>query len=128
VNALSERPKFVKLLVAFAVAFPLLLGVGWAAGYLKSARAGEHVIGQRYEGRLKYIEKRRMGKGRYGVGRSNTIRLAIVESKDKREIIVHDPAQRFAGCDSGDDIGYRMEDSAVRGVDFIYVQGSCADR
>ena len=102
----------------------MVLGAIWLSSYLQSAKAGKHVLGQRYEGSLKYIHERGMPGTRFRSALA--VPLAIVETKDKREIIVNDPAQRFSGCNSGDDISYQLEDSAVRGVYFVFISGSCS--
>jgi hypothetical protein len=110
-----------KLLLAIAIALPILLATGWVANHQQSAKMGDHIAGKRYEGRVKQIDVRSVGRRRQDA----KISTAIVRTGDGREILVHDPEQRFAGCGSGDRLGYRMEESTVRGVEFLYVPGSC---
>ena len=119
----SRISKPIKIVAALSVAALVLLGTEWAGDYLRSAKAGNHVPGQSYQGQVKYLKDARMGRDRY---REND-RVAVVETEDKREILVHDLSGRFDGCESEDEVGYRMEESAVNGVAFVYIPRSCQE-
>jgi hypothetical protein len=119
----SEMPKSAKIIVSLAVAVPVLLGTGWAANYLQSSKAGNRTTGQIYQGTIKYVMNAQMRRDRF---REND-RIAVVQTDEKHEIFVHDLGGRFDGCESEDLIDYRMEESAVKGFEFVYIQASCRE-
>jgi hypothetical protein len=120
-SRLSELPKLAKFIVALVVAVPVLLGAGWAADYLRSSKAGNRTTGQDYQGTVLYLMNARLYRDRF----RNNDRFAVVRTNDNQEIFVHDLAGRLDDCESEDIIGYRMKESALKGVEFIYVKGSC---
>jgi hypothetical protein len=116
-------PRWAKIVLALAVATPVLLGAVWAANYLRSSKAGNRTTGQIYQGTVLYLQNARIRRDRFTV----TDRVAVVQTEEKQEIFVHDLAGRFDECESEDSIDYRMEESAIKGVEFVYVQGSCRE-
>ncbi len=116
-------PKWAKTIVTIVVAAPALLFTAWAANYLFVAKAANRATGQTYQGTVMNLMDARPFRDRF----RNKDRIAVVRTDDKQEIFVHDIAGRFDGCESEDQIDYRMEESGVKAVEFVYVEGSCRE-